>query len=485
MATPIPGNRARFTVQEVVAAAGGRTIELPDERTLVGVSTDSRSVGADALFVALVGQAHDGHAHVDDARARGAVAMVGSGRGVAGPRIEVPDSLIALGALARRFVERETAGRSVPILAIGGAAGKTTTKTLAAATVGALFGETLVTAGNLNNRIGVPMTLLTLEQRHRAIVLEHGTSERGEIAALARISSPDVGLVINVGVEHSAGLGGVEEIADEEATLLLAARRSAVTNGDEPLLVARAASSGAAPLLFGRADGCDLRLTSRSTNDDGSSALVFRARGPLLAARGSERELRFTTRLLGEHVAMNVGAAVLAAVALLGRAPTEDEIAAMARAVAAVEAVPGRLRPRELAGIFVLDDSYNANPRSVRAALAAAREVADRRGARLVVALGDMLELGPLAEAEHRAIVREADAAGAAELLLVGPDLGKAAGDEAARLRTLCRSFSSSVEAARILTEITRPGDVLLVKGSRGMRMERLIEALENTERKS
>jgi UDP-N-acetylmuramoyl-tripeptide--D-alanyl-D-alanine ligase len=480
LATPIPANRARFSVREIAAATAGRAVDLPEDHQVAGVSTDSRTVGDRELFVALVGQAHDGHAYVETVRARGAVPLVRADRGASGPRIEVDDTLIALGALARSFVERETAGRNVPTLAIGGAAGKTTTKTLAAAAVGALFGETLVTAGNLNNRIGVPMTLFTLEPRHRAIVLEHGTSERGEIAALARISNPDVGLVVNVGVEHSEGLGSVEEIADEEATLLLAARRFAVTNGDEPLLVERLARAAAEPLIFGTASGCHLRLASRSVDDSGRSSIAFRTRGRLFGAGVEGRELRFTTRLLGEHVAMNVAAAVLAAIAILGRAPDADEVAALETAIAGVEAVPGRLRPREIGGVFVVDDTYNSNPRSARAALAAAREIADRRAARLVVALGDMLELGPLAASEHLALLRAADRCGAAELLLVGPELFRAAEATRASFNTLYRAFSSSTDAAAKVNEAVGEGDVLLVKGSRGMRMERLIDALES-----
>lgn len=176
---------------------------------------------------------------------------------------------------------------------------------------------------------------------------------------------------------------------------------------------------------------------------------------------------------------MNVAAAVLAAIALLGRAPDAGEIAALETAIAGVEAVPGRLRPLEIGGVFVIDDSYNSNPRSARAALAAAREVADRRGARLVVALGDMLELGPLAASEHLALLRDADRCDAAELLLVGPELIRAAEAMGASFNTLYRAFSSSADAATKVNEAAGDGDVLLVKGSRGMRMERLIEALE------
>jgi UDP-N-acetylmuramoyl-tripeptide--D-alanyl-D-alanine ligase len=482
MATPIPENRARFSVEEIVRAAGGTAADLDPALKIEGIWTDSRAAPKNGLFVALVGLAHDGHDYAAKARERGALVLVARGRGIEGPRIEVDDTLIALGAIARYFVERETAGRDVPILAIGGAAGKTTTKTLAAAAVSALFGETLVTAGNLNNRIGVPMTLFTLTPRHQAVVLEHGTSERGEIAALVRISAPDVGLVVNVGVEHSEGLGGLEEIADEEANLLFAARKFAVANGDDPLLAERAERASARKLYFGGGARAGVRIAGRSLEHDGSAIVRLELRDPTLLADGSPRELRVPTRLLGEHAALNIAAAVAAALALRGRPATEAELTSVSRAIATVEAVPGRLRPIPANELLVIDDSYNANPRSVRAALATAREVADRRRSRLVIALGDMLELGSLSAAEHDGVVRAADGSGAAALVIVGIETAQAAARLGENLRTPCMAFLTSVEAAAEIAGVVSPHDVLLVKGSRGMRMERLIEALEKGE---
>lgn len=479
MATPIPDNRARFTLGEVARAAGGLLVGGDPALELVGVSTDSRSAASGTLFVALVGAAHDGHHHVDAARARAAFPLVASGRGVEGPRVEVDDTLVALGRLARHYFERETSGRAVPVLAIGGAAGKTTTKTLAAAAVGALFGDTLVTAGNLNNRIGLPMTLFTLTPEHRAAVLEHGTSEPGEIAALAAISSPDVALVTNVGIEHSERLGDLEAIADEEGALLLAARRVAVANADDPLLLGRLARARAGALTFGRSERADLRLLDRRVGADGSTRVLIRLRGRTLVGGAGARDLTLSTRLLGESAATNLAAALAGALALFGRPASEGELARVAAALATVEAVPGRLRPLQMAGAFVLDDSYNANPRSVAAAFAAAREVAERRGARLVLALGDMLELGDLAPASHREMLLAADLLGAAELLLVGDESSRAAEDLAGALRTPHRVFADSGQAAAALAELLAPDDVLLVKGSRGLRMERLIESLE------
>ena len=473
MATPIPANRARFTLDELLAATSGRAIGL-DGAEVESISTDSRTVPAGGLFVALRGETHDGHRFVEPARARGAVAMVAAGAGVEGPRIEVADPLVALGALARAHVDRLARVQGpLPTLAIGGAAGKTTTKTLAAAGVAALFGETLVTAGNLNNRIGVPMTLLTLEPRHRAVVLECGTSEPGEIAALGAVARPDAALVLNVGIEHSEKLGSLEAIAEEEGALLDAARRAAITSSEEPLLVARLARCPApAKLTFGSSSRADLRLAGREVDALGRSNLRFQ----LSAAFGSGRELRVTTALLGPHAATNAAAAAAGALALLGRDATAAELERLAAALGAVAAVPGRMRPLALGDLLVLDDAYNSNPRSVRAALEAARETAARRGGGLVVALGDMLELGELAPTEHDAMVAAADAAGARRLVLVGPQSAAAAARSA--LATPTALFASSEAAAAAIGDLVLPGEVVLVKGSRGIRTERLIAAL-------
>lgn len=479
MATPIPENRARFTLGEIARATGGELHGGDAARETSAVSTDSRSVPPGGLFVALVGAAYDGHFFVEGARTRGAVPLVARGRGVSGERIEVDDTLIALGRLARHFFERETAGRAVPVLGVGGAAGKTTTKTLAGAATAALFGDTLVTAGNLNNRIGLPMTLLTLTAEHRAAVLEHGTSEPGEIAALAAISRPDVAVVTNVGIEHSERLGGLDSIADEEGGLLIAARRVAVGNADDSLLAARLAQARAAHLTFGRSGQADVRLVERRLDEEGAAHLRLALRGRALNGGGADRNFDVRTRLLGEAAAINLAAALAGALALLGRPASEGELANVAAALAAVEAVAGRLRPRDIAGWLVVDDSYNANPRSVAAALAAAREIAARRPGGLVLALGDMLELGDLAAEAHREMIAAADAAGARELLFVGEEASRAARELGERLRTPHRLFADSESAAREVAGLLETGDVLLVKGSRGVRMERLIEVLE------
>jgi UDP-N-acetylmuramoyl-tripeptide--D-alanyl-D-alanine ligase len=481
LATPIPRNFASFTAGEIAAATGGTLFELEPARAVLEVSTDSRTVPPGGLFVAIVGETHDAHRFAGGAVARGAVSLVAAERGVTGPRIEVADTLVALGDLARHFVERETRSRPLPVLAIGGAAGKTTTKSLAAAALRAIFGQILVTPGNLNNRIGVPMTLFTLTPEHRAIVLECGTSVPGEIAELGRIARPTVAVVVNVDVEHSEKLGSLADIADEEAALLLAARRVAIANGDDALLVPRLARAGAQRLTFGRGTGCDLCVASRTLEPSGASTILLRSRGRSFAALGgSPREIRVTTGLLGETAAMNIAAALAGALAMLDRSASPEELGRLTAALGGVDAVPGRLRLREAGGISVLDDTYNSNPRSVRAALHAAREVAERRGSRLVVALGDMLELGEAAADEHRAMLVAADRSGADRLILVGEACAAALASLPEPLATPSDLHPDSTAAAADLARIVEAGDLLLVKGSRGIRMERLIEALEN-----
>ncbi len=477
MATPIPANRARFTVAELLAATGGRALDLDAERALTGVATDSRTALPGGLFVALVGASQDGHSYVEAARQRGVVSLVAAGRELDGQRIEVDDTLVALGEIARYFVARQTTARQVPVLTIGGAAGKTTTKTLAAAAVGALYGETLVTAGNLNNRIGVPMTLLTLAPEHRAAVLECGTSEKGEIAMLGAIARPDVAIVTNVGIEHSAGLGSLVEIADEEADLFDAASRAGVTSADEPLLVERLVhASVATKLLFGSNPASDLRIVDRTVDDSGTTKVVLHL-GETISGQRPGVDLIVSTRLLGPAAASNVAAALCATLALLGRPARAEELEVAAAALGEVAAVPGRMALLEIAGVCVLDDSYNSNPKSVAAALSTATEIARRRGARLLLALGDMLELGELSFPEHRRMLIEASACGAAMLVLVGEECAR--GWSGASLATPFRWYPDSAAAAESIAELVRPGDVLLVKGSRGIRMERLIEALD------
>src|ERR1700691_5272762 len=425
MATPIPINLCKFTLAEVVEATGGSLLRAPSTVTtgdrIRGVSIDTRSIESGSIFVALRGEASDGHNYLPQAATRGATAaIVATGRHhPALDCIEVADTLSALGRLASHHLVRTRATRALPLIAIGGAVGKTTTKELTAAVARALFGSTLSTPGNLNNLIGVPMTIFTLTGQHRAAVLECGTNTRGEIPQLAQIVEPDVAMVLNVDLEHSEGLGTLDEIADEEAALFSTATQYAVASADEPMVLSRIPKH-LRQILFGKSPDAHVRIAGRSA---GARSRVRIEIARAMVAPGVDPFVETEIALLGDAAALNCAAAI-AGVAAMRAAPLESrELRAIAEAPARVQPVAGRLASISINGIFVIDDSYNSNPRSIRAALAAAREVADGLGARLVIAMGDMLELGEQSAAAHREAIRDVTRSHPAAFVAVGPEM--------------------------------------------------------------
>jgi len=478
MATPIPSNRCHLSAADIIRATGAQPATAHD-LTVTGVSIDSRSIAPGALFVALRG-VRDGHEFLATAAARGAAAaIVECGRAHAGlPCYEVDDTLAALGALARFHLGRLRAHHALPTIAIGGAAGKTTTKELTAAIARALYGEVLATPGNLNNLIGVPMTILTLTDAHRAAILECGTNQRGEIARLAAIVAPDAALVLNADIEHTEGLGSLEGVADEEAALFATAR-IAVVGVAETMLTARV-PQGMRTVKFGAGADAEVRLASRLVVAPGRQRIAIAlARG--MTAEGVAPGLEVMLGLLGAASAMNTTAALAAVIAAHDGCPlTRIDLATIARALAAVEPVAGRLATREVHELIVIDDTYNANPRSVRVALEAARETADGLHARLIVALGDMLELGTLAAEMHAAAIHDLLAARPDAAVVVGPEMtaALAAGRAIAAPATAIETAIDSAAAAAIVRRLARPGDVILVKGSRGIAMEQVIDGL-------
>jgi UDP-N-acetylmuramoyl-tripeptide--D-alanyl-D-alanine ligase len=353
--------------------------------------------------------------------------------------------------------------------------GKTTTKELTAAAARAQFGSTLSTPGNLNNLIGVPMTIFTLAGEHRAAVLECGTNTRGEIPELARIVEPDVAMVLNVDLEHSEGLGTLDDIADEEAALFSTAQHCAVASADEPMVLARIPKH-LRRITFGKSHEAHVRLAGRSV---GARSFIRIELAREMVAPGVTPVIETEIALLGEAAALNCTAAI-AGVAAMRAAPLDArEMAAIAVALAGVQPVAGRLATTSVGSIFVIDDTYNSNPRSIRAALAAAREVADGLSARLVIAMGDMLELGEQSAAAHRDAIRDVMRSRPASFIAVGPEMSSALAELSDELGTAdILNAPDSVAAASIVVGLVGPGDVLLVKGSRGIAMERIIEHL-------
>jgi UDP-N-acetylmuramoyl-tripeptide--D-alanyl-D-alanine ligase len=482
MATAIPTNQCAFALGEAAAVCGGRLVSGDPAARAASVGIDTRTLERGAIFVALHGESADGHAYLARAAERGATAaIVERGRAITAlPCIEVDDTLAALGALAAHHLERIRSARALAVLTIGGAAGKTTTKELTASAARVRFGTVLATPGNLNNRIGVPMTIFTLGPEHRAAVLECGTNLRGEIPRLASIVKPDVAMVLNVDLEHSAGLGTLEEIADEEAAIFAETRRFAVIPAEQPMLGARIPAR-LPTVTFGTSALADVRMAERSAVGGGRSRISF-ALNPAFVKGGASPLLVCEIALLGPAAALNCAAALAAAIASRAEPITSEELRAIGESFAAARPVTRRLESFTIGGVLVIDDSYNAQPPSVRVAIATARETADHLGARLVIVLGDMLELGSMSAAAHQEAVRAVLTACPAEFVATGPEMAAAldavAGRSGAGSLTIARARDSA-EAGAIASAAVRSGDVVLVKGSLGMAMDRVIEALK------
>jgi UDP-N-acetylmuramoyl-tripeptide--D-alanyl-D-alanine ligase len=472
MATPIPQNRAPLDALAAAEATGGDVVRLrgATPAPALGVTTDSRAAGPGCAFVALRGEVHDGHAFVPGAIDGGAVLVIVE-RGRA-PKagavdvVEVDDTLAAWGALGRRHLrEWRRARPDARVVAVTGSAGKTTTKELCAALLRAVA-ECHATSGNLNNRIGLPAVALGVEPRHRFLVLEMGMSVRGEIAALAAVAEPDVGVVTNVGLAHAAGVGGtVADVAREKGALFAGVRPGGwlVANGDDPAILERAAAvSGPGCVTFGRDARATVHLLSREpAGAAGSRVLVERA----------GRRAWFDLPIAGEAAAIDFAAALAAAEAAAG--PLHN--AHVTSALRAVTPLAGRMRVLPAAsGVLVIDDAYNANPTSMRAALAALAEMGE---VRRVAVLGEMKELGPSAQEEHAAMGAVVAASGVALLVSCG---GLADGiARAAEERGVEIVLAGSAEGAACrVVERVRPGDAVLVKASRSVGAERVVEAL-------
>lgn len=458
-----------FTAEELLAASGGRWLD-PPPAGVAGVSTDTRTIAAGTLFVALRGERFDAHAFLASAAAAGAAATLVSAEVAAPPglpRLLVTDTLTALGAVAHLHRRRFT----LPVVGVTGSNGKTTTREMIAAIL-AERGPVLKTEGNLNNEVGVPLTLLGLTAGHQAAVIEMGMSHRGEIARLTALAAPQVGVVTNAAAAHLEGLGTVDGVADAKAELYagLPPGGIAVVNADDARMLARARASGRRLLTFaaGRQRRGDVAVLELLTQD--AAGMTF-----LLGV--GNRELLVTLPLVGAHNAQNAAAAACAAIAL---GCSDQEIV---RGLATVRPLGRRLRLERLPrGLLLVDDCYNANPHSMEAALRTLAELARSEGGRPLAALGDMLELGPDEAALHRGVGAEAARLPVEHLFGFGPRSRQTlAGAVAAGLAPE-RTFQT--EDLTALAEAVRaaagPGDVLLVKASRGMKLERLVEALRD-----
>ena len=443
-----------FDCDEIAGLLGAQWHPAAPSGVLVGVSTDTRTLAAGELFIALRGPNHDGHDWLAAARERGACAALVERRlPVPLPQLVVTDTRRALGQLAAAWRTR-FAGL---VLAVTGSNGKTTVKEMLAAIL-RQRGPVLATRGNLNNDIGLPLMLLQLRPEHGCAVLEMGASHAGEIAWLASLARPDVALVNNAGAAHLEGFGGLEGVARAKGELYAALPRggTAVINADDAFASYWRTVGGARRVIsFGLEKVADV-----------SAGVELSATGARLQLRTPQGRAQAQLSVPGRHNVMNALAA--SACALAAGVGLKD----ISAGLAAFTPAPGRLASLPgAAGSRVMDDTYNANPSSLAAALAA---VAAQPGEHWLV-LGDMFELGADASRLHAACGTQARAAGFSRLFT----LGEHSAEAARAFGSGALHFGQDAEGlARAVLEILDPQVTVLVKGSRGMKMERVVQRL-------
>jgi UDP-N-acetylmuramoyl-tripeptide--D-alanyl-D-alanine ligase len=476
MATPIPNNEALFSLGEMLACTGASTGDQAVDPTMVvrGVSSDTRQLGPGQAFVALAGAQFDGHDHLASAAAAGAsVALVersveSKGRLLV---LEVPSTLDALGALAGAHLDRwRRQAQPRQVIALTGSAGKTTTRTAVSALLSALVppGQIHQTRGNLNNLIGVPMTLLGLGDEHRYAVLELGTSEPGEIPKLARMVKPDVGLITLIARAHAEGLGGIEAIAREKCALYDELSGAlAIGNADDPLVLAGMRHSDARQRVsYGLSDQASYRIVDRQVLSQGRSAISL--------TRPDGSSLDAEIGLIGHAGALACAAAVATVETVCHQRVDGPTVTA---ALGAIDGA-GRLQPQATPmGAVVIDDSYNANPASSASSIEAASEIAQKLGRRLILVLGEMRELGSESAQAHQEIGSLAADRGAALVIAVAGDARRLA-DQAAARGVEAVFVEDAVTGAQQTLAAVGANDVVLVKGSRSVGTERVVRAL-------
>lgn len=476
MATPIPPNLAEFSQDEVLSATSGRLLSGGTEGEFRGVSTDSRQDLSGKIFVALRGEHFDGHRFLEQAVYQGARALIVSedfplhstwidsfAKDVT--VFGVKDTLQALGDLAE--LHRRKWGRK--LAAVVGSAGKTTTRSVISKLLEEVHGARVhSTTGNLNNRIGVPMVLLGLLPEHDYAVVELGTNQPGEVAALAKMAAPDVAVLTLIDLEHTEGLGDLDGVEREEGSVFQHIRGSgvAIGFGEDERVFRQLEASGAKVVSYGFDSARDVRITQeRLITDQLCEISLSRKSG----------DLTFRSSLIGRPGALAAAAGVSAVEALLQMELSSEQCErGLLKA-----GEPGRNQVIVLPGRrLVVDDSYNSNPASVENSIATGVQLAQRSGGRLWLVLGEMLELGSLAEASHTKMGQLAAASGAHGVFFVQGD-AQLSWEAARGHLERCDFCASANEVAPVLAPLLAENDVVVVKASRGVRAERVVQGLE------
>ncbi|MGH7232615.1 MAG: UDP-N-acetylmuramoyl-tripeptide--D-alanyl-D-alanine ligase [Nitrospiraceae bacterium] len=475
-----------FTIEEILEVTSGRVLASDGHRLRENIrrlSTDSRDAGPGTLFIALKGERYDGHQFVESALRQGAVgAMVESGyrlpaslrQGLKEPSpgrshrppvvLGVPDTLVSYQQLATHHRNRF----DIPVVAVTGSNGKTTTKEMVARVLEERW-SVLKTEGNLNNRIGVPQTLLRLTRRHKAAVIEMGVDQKGQTAQLTEIVRPTIGLITNIGPDHLEFFGTLDASAQAKGELLdlMQPDHAVALNADDAFFDYLAARARCRVVSFGLSAKAQVRATDVMTGRrDGTT---FRLMLP-----GKTRPTPVKIGAYGVHNVVNALAA-----AAVGHVCGMSGVN-IAGGLSRFRPATMRSQVETHGGIRIINDCYNANPASMKAAIELLADLG--ADARTIAVLGDMLELGPESPALHREVGAHLAENGISFLIACGT-LGQALaegardggiGSERIRLAADAR------EAARVLTSMVRRHDTVLVKASRGMRMEQVVETLRS-----
>jgi UDP-N-acetylmuramoyl-tripeptide--D-alanyl-D-alanine ligase len=458
-----------FSLKDVLKATAGTLISGAQEFPFYGISTDSRLISKGNLFIALKGENFDGHDFVMRALTQGAAGILVHDEEKINqiPKdktftiIKVTDTLTALGDLAHEWRKRF----SIPVIGLTGSSGKTTTKEMIAAIVSRKK-NILKTEGNLNNLIGVPQTIFRLTSKHELMVLEMGTNTRGEIKRLTQIAEPNIGLITNIGPAHLAGFGSMDVVREEKNDLFLNLSPSgvAIINLDDEAIAIASEKWNGKKITFSMSPNAD--VTVRDIEKNGIKGMHFN-----LVISGSAQKVKM--KIAGLHHVYNAMAATAAAVA------AGVDYKTISKGLAAFRPFSGRMEMIKLHnGAFLLDDSYNANPASVREALMTLKDL--KNGHNGYVFLGDMLELGADAVEMHRKIGMLIATIGINTLFLQG-DFSEvtAAGAMEGGLSPQNIFFLSGDEKGMTyLKKHLKKGDWILVKGSRRMKMEKIVSQI-------
>ena len=455
-----------ISLTDVLQATSGTLISGAAKTIFQGISTDSRRIQKGNLFVALKGETFDGHDFAETAIQEGVsglliqdeikISRTGTDKKIA--VIKVADTLSALGELAHHWRKKF----SIPVIGLTGSSGKTTTKEMIAAITGGVK-KTLKTEGNLNNLIGLPQTIFRLTDEDELAILEMGTNTRGEIKRLTQIADPDIGLITNIGPAHLAGFGSMAVVRDEKSDLFfnMSPTGTVVINLDDELIAETAEQWQGKKITFSMSPNAD--VTAKDIEKNGARGMRFNL---IIGAQQQKTEIR----IVGLHHVHNALAAAATAFA------AGVDIRTIAEGLGAFRPFSGRMEIVKLRnGAFLIDDSYNANPASVREALMSLKDLKANHHA--YVFLGDMLELGEQSEEMHRKIGMLMATIGVHALFLKGDfAVVTAAGAREGGLSPDNIFFLSEQDnGVGYLKERLKKGDWILIKGSRGMKMEKLV----------